>query len=110
MSQEQPLFDAKAPIEDHRRREWVSLDAGRLCVWELEAADLLFIVENAARGPGDAKARVNSTDGVLWRVLVSCYKGEEPGAQRVFDITDLPRIQKLRKTEWDKLLAAIERD
>ncbi len=50
-----------------------------------------------------------SVDAMLWRVLVSCYKGEHAGAERVFDMTDLPRIQHLRKSEWDTLLAAIER-
>jgi len=108
---EEPLFDAKAPVIDQRRKEWVSLDAGRLCVWEMEAGDTLFIVERSMR-PGREREGLTAavaSDSMLWRVLVSCYKGEQAGAERVFDITDLPRIQHLRKTEWDKLLAAIER-
>jgi len=111
MSEEQ-LFDAKAPLIDRRRKEWVSLDAGRVCVWEMEAADTLFIVERSLRpaAPGAApSAMAASVDAMLWRVLVSCYKGEHAGAERVFDMTDLPRIQHLRKSEWDTLLAAIER-
>lgn len=102
-------FDAKAPVLDNRRRERVDLDSGFLWVWEMEAADTLFIVERSLR-PGQEKApQIAAGDAMLWRVLVSCYKTGEPGSDRVFDITDLPRIQKLRKTEWDKLLEAIER-
>jgi hypothetical protein len=108
MMDKQPLFDAKAPVVDMRRKEWVSLDTGRLCVWEMEAADTLFIVERSLR-PGQKDGRLSAGDAMLWRVLVSCYKGEETEAERVFDITDLPRIQRLRKAEWDKLLEAIER-
>src|SRR6266478_6009354 len=97
---DQPLFDAKAPLIDQRRKEWVSLDSGRLCVWEMEAADTLFIVERSLRPSSDQKQQLSAGDAMLWRVLVSCYKGDQPGAQRVFDVTDLPRIQRLRKAEW----------
>jgi hypothetical protein len=108
---EQALFDAKAPVLDMRRKEWVSLDSGRLCVWEMEAADTLFIVERSMRPvtSGQQPKIAASVDAMLWRVVVSCHKGEEAAAERVFDITDLGRISKLRKTEWDRLLGAIER-
>src|SRR6266568_5081224 len=105
----EPLFDAKAPVLDQRRKDWVSLDQGRLCVWEMEAADTLFIVERSLRPASDRKAELAASDAMLWRVLVSCYKGDQAGAQRVFGVEDLPRIQRLRKAEWDRLLAAIER-
>lgn len=108
MNNEEPIFDPKAPLLDMRRKEWVRLDTGRVCVWEMEAADTLFIVEHSLR-PGREKTTLAATDAMLWRVLVSCYNGAEPGAGRIFEITDLPRIQRLRKTEWDRLLAAIER-
>jgi hypothetical protein len=105
----EPLFDAKAPVLDQRRKEWVSLDTGRLCVWEMEAADTLFIVEQSVRPGRERTSTLSATEAMLWRVLVSCYSGDQEGATRIFDITDLPRIKRLRKTEWDRLLAAIER-
>jgi hypothetical protein len=106
---EEPLFDAKAPVIDRRRKEWISLDSGRLCVWEMAAADTLFIIEQSVRPGRDRPLVPIAGDAMLWQVVVSCYKGDQPGAERVFQITDLARIQQLRKSEWDRLLAAIER-
>lgn len=102
-------FDPKAPVLDARRRERVDLDTGFLWVWEMEAADTLFIIERSLRPGGADKPQMAASDAMLWRVLVSCYQTGEPGAARVFEITDLGRIQKLRKAEWDRLLEAIER-
>lgn len=103
---EAPLFDPDAPVTDERRKEKVTLDRGYVWVWELDAADYLFISERTLRPDGSAG---NPVDRVLWRILVSCYKGDQPGAERVFGMQHLPRLQKLRGVELARLLAAIER-
>jgi hypothetical protein len=100
------IFNPQAPFLDTLRREWVELDGGWVCVREMQAADSLFIMEHSSR-PG--RNELDMTRYRIWRIVVSCYKGEEPGAERTFGLTDLDRVQKLRAAEWAKLIEAIDR-
>ncbi len=110
MSEATQIFNPKAAHADHRNREWVTLDGGRICVKEMMAADKIFVLERSQRpiGPSGAPT-IDSGSVLLWQIVVSCYQGEESEAGRIFDMTDIPVIQKLRGTDWDRLVAAIER-
>ena len=106
----EPLFDPKIPHEQQLRHEWVSLDGGRVCVREMTAADNLFVMERSTRlGTGPQEMRIDAGSIQMWQVVVCCYKSPEPDSERIFDITDLPVIQKLRNAEWRRLQEAIER-
>jgi hypothetical protein len=102
------LFNPKEPVLDQRRREWVELDNGWVCVWEMDFADTLFVRDQSLR-PGPGGGQTVGNDAVLWQILVSCHAGEESGSPRTFEVTDFPRIQKLRSAESGELLKAIER-
>ena len=104
---ERKLFNAKEPVEDHLRKKWVELDTGWVSVWELEFSDMMFIKDQSVRlGPGGAETP--SPDAVMWQILVSCHLGDQAGSPRAFEITDLPRIQKLRSGEYQKILLAMQ--
>lgn len=102
----EPIFDPAAPDLEPRQKEWVSLSKGRLCVWELDANDLFFIAERCARPGSPIHSR---SDEQLWKVLVSCYRGEEEGSARVFDVTQLGEIGRLKFRDLAKILGAIDR-
>jgi len=74
------------------------------------ASDKLFVLERSQRpsGPGGVPS-IDSGSVLLWQVVVSCYTGPTAEAARVFEMTDIPVIQKLRGRDWDRLIAAIER-
>lgn len=104
------IFDPKAPREDKRRCERVELDGGVVYVKEMQAADSLFCLEHSVRpspGPGGQSIDVGGMQ--IWQVVVSCYRGPEPDAGRVFEITDVHCIRELRNSDWRRLQDAIER-
>jgi hypothetical protein len=107
---EVPIFDPKASHEQRLQHEWVTLDHGRVCVREMTTADNLFVLERSTRQGGAAgEMRVDAGGIQLWQVVVCCYNGPGADAQRIFDITDIPVIQKLRNADWRKIQDAIER-
>jgi hypothetical protein len=103
------IFDPNEPVVDQRRSERVELDNGVVYVKEMETADLLFCQEHSTRTGGPAGGTVDFSAMQIWQVVVSCYRGKEPEARRVFDITHTDRIRKLRREEWFKLRDAIDR-
>lgn len=107
---DEKIFNPKEPWIDRRRYEWVQLDAGRVCVRELTAADSLFVMQQSTRpAMAGRAAQMDNSQAMLWQIQASCYNGHEESSQLIFDITDLPVIQRLRQSEWGKLVAAIER-
>lgn len=103
-----PIFNPRLPQADHRRGEWVELEGGRLYVREMSARDSLFVLEHSQRA-GSQGASLNLGNLQTWQIIVSCYNGDGPEAQRIFAITDIEVIQGLRAAEWRKLQDAIER-
>lgn len=92
-----------------RRREWVSLPSGDICIWELTVADSTQIVERAARPEIDPRGGCSPAKSVAMQILLSCYDGEEDGAGRIFEERDLAAIYALPFGEFDLLLQAINR-
>jgi len=104
-----PIFDPKLPRADHRRGEWVELDAGKVYVREMNARDSLFVLEHSQRQAPAGMPSLNVGNMQTWNIIVSCYRGPEKDAARIFEIGDIEAIHGLRAAEWRKLLDAIER-
>lgn len=105
-----PLFDPKEPLSTELNHEWVVIGEGkkrrRLCVREMEAGDSFFIEDRLAR-PGGAPAALS--DRLVWPIVVSCYNGDGPEAERIFGMDNLQVIPKLKVQDIKKILAAIAR-
>jgi len=109
MSDTNGIFNPKAEWQDRRRSEWVTLDAGRVCVVEMRASESLFVLEHASRPGAPQALAVDGQAVMLWQIVVSCYDGPGPQAKRIFGPEDIPAIQRLRAAEWRRLLDTIER-
>jgi hypothetical protein len=107
---EPKLFDIQALENVTYNSEWVTLSQGQLCVRELSAADKLFVMERSQRptAPG-ASPTIDAGSVLMWQIIVSCYDGPGKEARRVFEMKDLPLLQQMRGTDWERLIAAIER-
>lgn len=104
------IFDPNEPVLDKRRWERVELDNGVVYVKEMEASDLLFCQEHSTRAPGGPVHLAIDMAGLqIWQIVVSCYRGPEAGAARVFEVIHTERIKRFRREEWLRLREAIER-
>lgn len=92
-----------------RRKEWVSLKGGDVCVWELTVADMAQIMERSARPPIDPRGGNDSAALLLYQIFFACYDGEEEGAKRIFGEGDLPQIGALTVSEMEAVMGAINR-
>lgn len=103
------LFDPNEPIIDRRPVERVELEGGVVYVKGMEAADVLFCQEHSTRAPGGpAHLALDFSAMQIWQIVVSCYKGKEPDAPRMFDVSHTQRIKKLSRADWIKLREAID--
>ncbi len=106
---EEKVFDPKSQQADQRRAEKVHLDGGVVWVKEMQAADTLFCLQHSTRQGADQAMSLDMGGLQIWQVVRSCYRGPEPEALPVFDVTDVPVIQRLRAEEWNMLRDAINR-
>lgn len=112
MSQERRHFDKQAARSRcHLRHEWVSLDCGDLCVREMTAAEATTLAERSQRPAIDPRGGLDTTETVLWQVLLSCYQDDTDTAERVFaeNAPDIAIIMGLRLEEFQRLMVAINR-
>jgi hypothetical protein len=95
--------------ESKRRREWVTLPGGDICVWELTMSESAQIVERSARPAIDPRGGQVPATFVALQILFCCYDGEEDNAKRIFSEADLLAIYCLPFSEFDLLLGATNR-
>jgi hypothetical protein len=104
------LSPAALLAEDHRRREWVRLKMGRVCIWELSVPELMMIADRASRPAIDKRGGMDPGESALWQILLSCYDGEADGAKRIFDHGNgehIKAVYSLGAQDFRKLMEAI---
>lgn len=95
--------------ETQRRFEWVSLDDGDICVWEMQVAETLRLVSNSMRPPEFPGSPVDETEAILWQIMLACYDDEPPQGKRIFEDHMGPDVGKLKHHEFRDLMQAIGR-
>jgi hypothetical protein len=86
MSETGPILNPEALLqEEQRRREWITLKSGRVCVWELSVPELMQITEKSQRPRIDPRGGMDPTESVLWQIMLSLFDGDGDGAKRIFD-------------------------
>lgn len=96
-------------VAPQRRQEWVSLDGGDVCVWELTVAESTQILERSERPKVDPRGGHNRGMTVVTQILLSCFDGEEDGAKRIFADHDLAAIYALPFHDFQAILSAMNR-
>jgi hypothetical protein len=76
----------------------------------MTAADALFCNEHSLRrGGGPADMQLDMSALAIWQIMRSCYRGREPQASLIFEVSDMPAVQRLRAEEWNRLRDAINK-
>mgnify|MGYP001609220207 CR=1 FL=1 len=101
-------YRVPTPETVQRRKEWVSLDGGDVCVWEMTVVESLMVAEHAARPPGHPLGGADPKELGIWKVIASVYDTDQPGAQQVF-VANPKAIGSLRLEEFARLSQAIGR-
>ncbi len=101
----EPLFD-KSRLT--RRKEWVETSVGRLCVWELDVSDTGRVVELATRPSIDPRAGMDKVEAKIWLLALSCYYGEEPDAQRVWQDEETHEIRQMPSSVFTEVMDHVE--
>jgi hypothetical protein len=98
-----------APRPDRLRREWVSLDNGDVCVWELTAAEMGVMSERSTRPAIDPRGGIDTTGASAWMAALSCRQDDAPGSPRIWDDLAVSEILALRFEEWARLQETMQR-
>lgn len=100
-------FDKSSLKDTHRRKERIELDGGPVWVWEETAAEHLHKLAMAERPGIDSRGGIDIGTALVWQILYCLYDGDEPDARRVFDESELPLIYRFRRSEFNKITAAM---
>lgn len=93
-----------------RRFEWVELDDGtEVCVWSSNLGDTLSVIQASARPGVFQELGPDEASGLRTQIMVSCYNGEPPVAERVFDGIKAQAIDVLSPNEMHRILTASSR-
>lgn len=93
-----------------RRFEWVELERGWVCLWDLRLAESVRITDQCTLpeklGGGESRGRA-----VALQILYSCYDGEpsKPGVSRIWKDHELGDVYLLSFVDMRRLGEAIQR-
>jgi hypothetical protein len=103
------IYDPQARTEASRRFEWVALDEGEVCVWEMQVAETLRLVSAAMRPPDFPGNPIDETEAILWQIMLTCFDDEPPQGKRIFADHMAPEVTRLKHHEFRALMQAIGR-
>jgi hypothetical protein len=98
-----------SPGRDRLRKEWVSLDGGDVCCWELTAAEMLQMAERAARPAVDPRGGVSASVAAVWLVALATRYDDQAASGRVWDDLNFEEVYQLRFEEFARLQQTLER-
>lgn len=98
-----------ARLHEKLRKEWVELDGGDVCVWEMRAPEMLSLGERSQRPGIDPRGGVDVTSAALLLTAFCTHVDDLPGSPRVWDDLQLGQINLLRSEEFTRLQEAIQR-
>lgn len=95
--------------KSRRRREWVELDNGWVCVWEMSAAGSVQIIDRSARPSVDQRGGFDRGEVIWWQILLSCMDSDEEDAKPIWGVQDLEQVMNLRYEELQRIDQACKR-
>lgn len=103
------VYNPQERTETPRRSEWVPLDDGEVCVWEMQVAETLQLVSASMRPPEFPGNPVDETQAILWQIMLCCFDGEPPEGRRIFQDHMAGDVLRLKHHEFRALMQAIGR-
>lgn len=100
---------SRADVHARLAKEWVDLDGGPVCVWEMTAAEMLSLGQQSARPSMDARGGVDTTTAALLLAAFCTHAGEEIDSPRIWEQMQVMEIQSLRGEDFTRLQEAIQR-
>ena len=92
-----------------RRKEWVDLDGGALCVWEMTVRENMTVIERSQRPSRDRRGGLDRSEQMLWQIILSCYDGDTAAAKPIFQPGDPGPVFRMRMKDYVKIISAIGR-
>ncbi len=90
------------------RKEWVEIEAGDVCVWGMNAAQMLTLGERIQRPAGDPRGGVDTTGAGLWLVLLCTHLGDEEDSPLVWNDQQIGEIAALSAEDFRVLSEAAQ--
>ena len=109
MSQRRAFKQNKADIRSRLKKEWVSLEDGDVCVWELTTAEASFLAERSRRPSIDTRGGMDQTMATAWLISLSVHHGDEADSPRVWDDITYQDALLLRARDANKITEAFSR-
>lgn len=93
-----------------RKFEWVPLDDGtEVCVWSALLGEFLSVVQSATRPGVFAELGPDEESAIRTQIMVSCYNGEPPSGERIFDGPKATAISLLSPGEMQRIITTSSR-
>lgn len=92
-----------------RRKEWIELSGGTLCLWSFRAADVNLIGEYSTRPAEDPRGGIDTLEASIWQIAFACYDGDGPDAKRLWPDLKAYEIRDMPADDWEALVLAINR-
>jgi hypothetical protein len=108
-TEERSIYRPRTEDDMSRRKEWVDLDGGSLCVWEMTVRENMTVIERSQRPSRDPRGGLDRSEQMLWQIVMSCFDGDGKNAKLVFSPTDPGPVFRLRMKEYVKIITAIGR-
>jgi hypothetical protein len=104
-----PLDRAKLKAKPVLRKEWVSIEAGDVCVWGMTAAEMLSLGQRAQRPAVDPRGGMDTNAAAAWLVALCTREDDSDGSPRVWDDISYQEVFNLSGDDFQTLSFAAQR-
>jgi hypothetical protein len=104
-----PLDREKLRQKPKLKKEWVSISAGDVSVWGMNAAQMLALGERIQRPTIDPRGGVDSSGAVLWLVVFCTHVSDDEESPLVWNEAQLQEVYQLSGDDFTALAMAARR-
>jgi hypothetical protein len=104
-----PLDRERLRQKPKLKKEWVSIEAGDVCVWGMNAAQMLSLGERVQRPGIDPRGGVDAGSAAVWMVLFCTRVSDAEDSPVVWTEGQIAEIYGLSGEDFQKLAAACMR-
>jgi hypothetical protein len=92
-----------------RRKEWISLPDGDLCIWSMRMREFSRVTDLSTRPPEDPRGGRDEKEFILWSIALSAYDGDGDDAKRIWPDDQAHRLWELSAADFDLIWRAVNR-
>ena len=109
MKKHRPLDRDQLAQKPRLKKEWVSIAAGDVCVWGMNAAQMLALGERIQRPAIDPRGGVDTSAAALWLVAYCTHLSDAEDSPLVWNESQLMEIYQLSGEDFGALAMAARR-